>query len=59
MKLGRSLGVKTPYNEVLWRVAEEMTMKGDQPGKYSAEDLLRMVRARDTRLNNNFTRSLS
>jgi 2-dehydropantoate 2-reductase len=33
VKLGRSLGVETPYNEVLWRVAEEMAAKGDQPGR--------------------------
>jgi len=43
VKLGRSLGVETPYNEVLWRVAEEMAANGDKPGRYSAEDLLRMV----------------
>jgi 2-dehydropantoate 2-reductase len=43
VKLGRSLGVETPYNGVLWRVAEDMAAKGEQPGRYSAEDLLRMV----------------
>jgi 2-dehydropantoate 2-reductase len=41
--LGRSLRVKAPYNEVLWRVAEDMASKGEKPGRYSAEDLLRMV----------------
>jgi 2-dehydropantoate 2-reductase len=41
--LGRSLGVKTPYNEVLWEVAEKMAVNGEKPGKYTAEDLLRMV----------------
>ena len=43
VKLGRSLGVETPYNEVLWRVAEDVAAKGEKPGRYSAEDLLRMV----------------
>lgn len=42
-KLGRLLGIKTPYNSLLWRVAEEMAKKGDKPGKYSAEILMRMV----------------
>ena len=43
VKLGRSLGVKTPYNETLWRVAEEMARKREKPGKYTVEDLMRMV----------------
>jgi len=46
VKLGRSLGVETPYNEVLWRVAEEMAAAGDKPGRYSAEDLLGMVQGK-------------
>jgi 2-dehydropantoate 2-reductase len=47
VKLGRLLGITTPYNELLWRVAEEMATKGDKPGKYTAEDLMRMVTRRD------------
>jgi 2-dehydropantoate 2-reductase len=43
VKLGRSLGVETPYNEVLWKVAEDVAAKGEQPGRYSIEDLLRLV----------------
>ena len=41
--LGRLLGIKTPYNGVLWRVAEEMANKGEPPGKYTAEDLEKMA----------------
>ncbi len=44
VKLGCLLGIRTPYNEVLWRVAEEMANKCDKPGKYTAEDLMRMVK---------------
>ncbi|MCJ7608612.1 ketopantoate reductase family protein [Candidatus Bathyarchaeota archaeon] len=44
VKLGRMLGIKAPYNEVLWRVAEEMAKNNDKPGKYSAEDLTRMAK---------------
>ena len=44
VKLGRSLGVEVLYNETLWRVAEEMAKKGEKPGRYSAEDLMRMAR---------------
>jgi 2-dehydropantoate 2-reductase len=47
VKLGRLLGITTPYNELLWRVAEEMATKGDKPGKYTAEDLMRMVTRSD------------
>lgn len=43
VKLGRCLGVKTPYNEVLWRVAEDVASKREQPGRYSVEDLTRKV----------------
>jgi 2-dehydropantoate 2-reductase len=45
-RLGRSLGVETPYNEVLWRVAEDVAAKNEHPGRYSVEDLLRMVRVK-------------
>jgi 2-dehydropantoate 2-reductase len=44
VKLGRMLGIKAPYNEVLWRAAEEMAKNNDKPGKYSAEDLTRMAK---------------
>jgi len=43
VKMGRSLGVETPYNEILWRVAEEMAVKGEKPGRYAVEDLTKMV----------------
>ena len=43
VKLARSLGVKAPYNKVLWRVAEEMAERGEKPGSYSAEELRGMV----------------
>ena len=46
VKLGRSLGIETPYNEVLWRVAEEVAVKGEKPGRYSAEDLERIIRGK-------------
>ena len=44
VKLGRSLGINTPYNETLWRVAEEMAEKGEKPGKYTVEDLMKKVK---------------
>ena len=47
VKLGRSLGVETPYNEVLWMVAEEMAAVDDRPGRYSAEELLRMLQGKN------------
>jgi 2-dehydropantoate 2-reductase len=43
VKLGHLLGIKTPYNELLWRLADEMAKKGERPGKYTAEDLTRML----------------
>jgi 2-dehydropantoate 2-reductase len=46
VKLGRSLGVETPYNETLWRVAEDMAGKGEKPGRYTAEDLTKIVNTR-------------
>jgi 2-dehydropantoate 2-reductase len=42
--LGRRLGIAAPYNELLWRIADEMARNGDKPGKYSADELLRMVK---------------
>jgi 2-dehydropantoate 2-reductase len=44
VKLGRLLGIPTPYNEVLWKVAEEMAEKKEKPGKYSAEELMEMAK---------------
>ncbi len=41
--LGRALGIATPYNELLWRVADEMARKHEKPGKYSADELMTMV----------------
>lgn len=41
--LGRELGIKTPYNEHLWRIAERLAKSGGKPGRYSADDLLNMV----------------
>ncbi len=41
--LGENLGIATPYNETLWRLAAEMAMRGDPPGKYSANELMKMV----------------
>ena len=43
-KLGYSLGVKTPYNEILWKTAEEMAAKCEKPGRYSVEDLMTMLK---------------
>jgi len=42
--LGRQLGIATPYNEKLWLLADEMARGGEKPGRYSADDLLDMVR---------------
>jgi 2-dehydropantoate 2-reductase len=44
VKLGRRLGIPTPYNEVLWLTAAEMAVKKEQPGKHSVQDLMAMVR---------------
>jgi len=44
VRLGNMLGIKTPYNELLWRLAEEMARKGEKPGKYTAEDLTGMLK---------------
>ena len=37
------LGLKAPVNEALLRIAEEMAANGETPGKYSAEELCRML----------------
>jgi len=46
VKLGRALGIEIPYNETLWKVAEDMARKGEKPGKYAVEDLTKMVSTR-------------
>lgn len=46
VKLGRLLDFPTPYNEVLWQVAEEMASKKERPGRYSVKDLTEMVKRR-------------
>ena len=46
VRLGRLLDIPAPYNEVLWEVAEEMAKNRGKPGKYSAEELLEMVRGK-------------
>jgi len=45
--LGRALRIATPFNELLWRIADEMARAGDKPGKYSAEELMAMVKGKD------------
>ncbi len=44
VRLGHLLNIKTPYNELLWHVADEMAKRGESPGKYTAEDLTEMVK---------------
>ncbi|MCX6648431.1 MAG: ketopantoate reductase family protein [Candidatus Bathyarchaeota archaeon] len=46
VKLGRALGIPTPYNETLWRVAEDMARKGEKPGRYTIEELKKMTNSR-------------
>lgn len=36
-------GLAAPYNELLWRVAEELANNGERPGKYSADELFSRV----------------
>lgn len=43
VELGRLAGMDTPYNALLWRLADEMAADGDAPGKYTAEDLMAML----------------
>jgi 2-dehydropantoate 2-reductase len=45
--LGRLVGISTPVNALLWRICEEMARAGEQPGKYSAEDLLATLNGKD------------
>jgi 2-dehydropantoate 2-reductase len=44
VKLGRLLNIPAPYNEVLWKVADEMAEKKEKPGKYTVQQLEEMVR---------------
>jgi 2-dehydropantoate 2-reductase len=44
VKLGKSLGIPTPFNETLWRVAEDMAHKGEKPGQYTVEQLTEMAK---------------
>ena len=46
--LGRMLGIETPYNELLWRIADEMALHREKPGKYTAEELMDMVQKRSS-----------
>ena len=43
VKLGRQVGISTPYNELLWQTADRMASNGEKPGKYTADELSRMV----------------
>ena len=47
VKLGRALGISCPYNETLWRVAENMAKNGEKPGRYTVEQLTQMATTRD------------
>ncbi|MEP7200046.1 MAG: 2-dehydropantoate 2-reductase N-terminal domain-containing protein [Chloroflexota bacterium] len=42
--LGRQLGIATPHNALLSRIADEMARAGDAPGKYTTEELTTMVK---------------
>jgi 2-dehydropantoate 2-reductase len=44
VKLGRTLGIPTPYNETLWRIAEDMAKKGEKPGRYTVEQLTEIAK---------------
>jgi 2-dehydropantoate 2-reductase len=46
--LGRMLGIETPYNELLWHIADEMALHREKPGKYTAEELMDMVQKRSS-----------
>ena len=45
VQLGRLLGIPAPYNEVLWRRAEQMARDRTPPGRYSIAELTREARA--------------
>ena len=41
VQLGRMLGISAPYNEVLWRRAEEMARDRTPPGRFTIAELTR------------------
>lgn len=43
VKLGRMLDIESPYNMILWRLADEMAQKRERPGKYTVEDITRLL----------------
>jgi 2-dehydropantoate 2-reductase len=44
VNLGRMLNIETPYNELICKVAEKMAEKGEKPGKYSVDELSKMIK---------------
>ncbi len=44
VKLGQLVGVPAPYNELLWKIAEEMASQKELPGKYTVGELMEMVK---------------
>ena len=44
VSLGRMLGIETPCNTFLWRIADEMARHRQKPGKYTADELMSMIR---------------
>ena len=46
--LGRLLGIPAPYNEVLWRRAEQMARDRTRPGRYSIAELTREAQSAAT-----------
>ena len=47
VKMGRALGIPCPYNETLWRIAENMAKNGEKPGRYTIEQLTQMAEKKD------------
>ena len=41
--LGQLLGIPTPYNDLLWHIADRMASKHEKPGKYTADELARAI----------------
>jgi hypothetical protein len=41
--MGKLLGISTLYNELLWKLSDEMALKKEKPGKYTAEELMEIV----------------
>lgn len=42
--LGRMVGIDTPYNELIWKISEEMARNREKPGKYTADELMTMLK---------------